>query len=177
MNYSVKSLVGTATLLLSLATFAQTNEPTNTSSAVMGSSAKVVGTWDCVTNTSVAANGVSTHVKGHGVYRNDGTVTHEDTIVRGEGNNAVSTAIHIKGTANWRFDVQTQRLYETLKTVAVDYDKTDSKTKFASEMLAQSYQSAVGVESYSQTTLLTEKEWRAKVGAAGQDLTVMCQKK
>lgn len=120
-----------------------------------------IGTWPC--KVAFSGNGGKYEANTNAKYYKHGLSTHNDeaTFRAADGR---TIKLYTIASGRWRYDVASQRLYETLSKVDVTYDKKNPLANTIGALYLKSYKSAIGSEQVSYTTLLNDKKWSAVIG-------------
>lgn len=134
---------------------------------------KLPGVWDCVVPMPVSASGATISIRGHATYNANGTVVHEDRVIQTTpGGKPVE--VSLVGLSDWSFSKENNHLYETLKKVSIQFDKTNPQAALMGVQMDKNYQAAVGVRQSSTVVRLNDKEWNSLM--LNETLAVVCER-
>ena len=131
------------------------------------------GVWDCAVSMPVNASGTTMVIRGHATYNANGTVVHEDRIIQ-TTSGGKPVEISLVGLSDWNFSKENNRLYETLKKVDLQFDKTNPQSTLMGVQMDKNYQAAVGKKQTSTVVRLNDKEWTSLM--VNDTLAVVCER-
>ncbi|AXF85006.1 hypothetical protein DTO96_100723 [Ephemeroptericola cinctiostellae] len=140
-------------------------------SAVDGS--KLPGVWNCAVSIPVNASGTTKVIRGHATYNPNGTVVHEDRIIQ-TSSEGKPVEVNLIGLSDWSFSKESNRLYETLRKVDLQFDKTNPQAALMGVQMDRNYQTVVGKKQVSTVVRLNDKEWTSLL--VNDTLAVMCER-